>query len=435
MPWDIQKDGEKFCVHKKNADGSMGDRVDCHDDEESAKAQVRALYANEQYGMQVNEAFHTVDGRRLIEMTVLCEMRGQYPQLALPQDVDMAELNKQYQDDPVFVTLPIGQIDAQSRNGRIYRKSAVEQFVEQINERRPEGGWGHVSPFDFGTSYNPPAVRWLVAQMDEQGIAWGKALALTEETRQYFKVAKATRARTGTSLYAWLTATKDPNQQQGEDEIEEILDMDLLRLDLADPARVGVPMTAAQPDLSKEMRNKPPTRKPAQSEDKPMPENGTRIVELETEVKDCKREIADMEKTIRELRKIESDMTDLRELFHLDKVADVVKAMRSYQDEHNEMVAEAQALLTAAMTALIVEKVKIEWVRPIVTEAVLASKPKTRKELDRSIEEVLGRESVKTLLEKGVIAEMGPAHQRPADNKDKQGEEWQQYLDPKPEEA
>lgn len=51
MPWEIKKDTalNKFCVHKKMMDGSMGAKVSggCHDTMEEAKTHMAALYANE----------------------------------------------------------------------------------------------------------------------------------------------------------------------------------------------------------------------------------------------------------------------------------------------------------------------------------------------------------------------------------------------------
>ena len=46
MPWKIVKDGEQFCVHKENADGSAGDKVKCHPTEAEAQVQMKAMYAN-----------------------------------------------------------------------------------------------------------------------------------------------------------------------------------------------------------------------------------------------------------------------------------------------------------------------------------------------------------------------------------------------------
>lgn len=47
MPYKVFKDGDQYCVHKENPDGSKGDRIGCHDTEEKAQAQMRAIYVNE----------------------------------------------------------------------------------------------------------------------------------------------------------------------------------------------------------------------------------------------------------------------------------------------------------------------------------------------------------------------------------------------------
>src|SRR5688572_27143722 len=49
MPWRITKQGEKFCVTKI----ATGDVVACHDTQAEADAQRKALYANEDYGLQL----------------------------------------------------------------------------------------------------------------------------------------------------------------------------------------------------------------------------------------------------------------------------------------------------------------------------------------------------------------------------------------------
>jgi hypothetical protein len=47
MPWKVYHEDGKSCVHKVNADGSMGALVNCHDSDEEAAGQARALYASE----------------------------------------------------------------------------------------------------------------------------------------------------------------------------------------------------------------------------------------------------------------------------------------------------------------------------------------------------------------------------------------------------
>jgi len=52
MPYEITKQGDRFCVVKAGTDESLG----CHDSEDKAQAQMRALYANEK---DTKEAFDT----------------------------------------------------------------------------------------------------------------------------------------------------------------------------------------------------------------------------------------------------------------------------------------------------------------------------------------------------------------------------------------
>lgn len=48
MPWEIKKENNRFCVHKKMMDKMMDEtRVACHDTMEEAQRHMRALYANE----------------------------------------------------------------------------------------------------------------------------------------------------------------------------------------------------------------------------------------------------------------------------------------------------------------------------------------------------------------------------------------------------
>jgi len=51
MPWLVVSEDGKHCVHKKNADGTAGDKMKCYTDEAEAKAYVKALYANNDYAI------------------------------------------------------------------------------------------------------------------------------------------------------------------------------------------------------------------------------------------------------------------------------------------------------------------------------------------------------------------------------------------------
>lgn len=47
MPYTIVKRNNRFCVHKKNADGSVGERIACHDTKQSAIDQIGAIESSE----------------------------------------------------------------------------------------------------------------------------------------------------------------------------------------------------------------------------------------------------------------------------------------------------------------------------------------------------------------------------------------------------
>ena len=125
------------------------------------------------------------------------------PDISWPGDVDRQELKSALEvNELVSFVLPIGEVDAESGNGLTYREPSVLGLVRQVNQKRPEGFWGHLRDDEIGTKYGPPAVRWLAAELDDEGIAWGLGVALTETASKHFKSAKALRAKTGTSIFA-----------------------------------------------------------------------------------------------------------------------------------------------------------------------------------------------------------------------------------------
>lgn len=160
------------------------------------------------------------------------------PDVPLAEGLDVAAFG----DDPMFVTLPIAQIGAVSKNGYRYAEAVVRGLVTQINQQKPEGHWGHVPAEKRDTHYQPPAVRWVGALMDEGGVVWAKAFPITPEAREHFRIAQAAHAPIGTSLYGVATI-----------EGEEVVALDLESIDLADAARVGIAEAVAAPVITAEM--------------------------------------------------------------------------------------------------------------------------------------------------------------------------------------
>ncbi len=317
--------------------------------------------------IQLHEAAETVSaesGDRLrVTVTCISEMRGTYPEIALPEDIDRAALG----EEAFFVTLPIGQAGAKSRNQRTYSRAAVEQMVAQINAQRPEGMWGHLKAEETQTRYDPPAIRWLAAIMDSDGIAWGKGLPLTEATREYYRLAKATNARVGTSLVAWA-------QMDGS----EVTALELAAVDLADPARVGVPVTAARALISKEMIPLSPSPSPTQAG--------------------------------RGEKELDVGMVALREMLG---DGDVVERVNALIAERDGLVKERAALMDAAITAAVERVVRVPAALALVEELVRAREPGSLVEIKEAVKGVVEGESVKSLLRAELQQAMGPSQRRP----------------------
>ena len=64
MPWKVFVSGSQYCIHKLTDAGEQGEKVSCHDSEDDANKQVRALYASEKPANE-NQAFLFSTGARM----------------------------------------------------------------------------------------------------------------------------------------------------------------------------------------------------------------------------------------------------------------------------------------------------------------------------------------------------------------------------------
>lgn len=156
-----------------------------------------------------------------------------------------------------------------------------------------------------------------------------------------------------------------------------------------------------------------PTTPPIQEEKLKMDPRDEQIAELNTQKSALKAENASLETSLKALKPIQEDVTDIRELLGVSADFDLVKAVKALKEQRDEMAAESSRLLEETMTAIITDKVKIEGVRAIVTDLVRSEKPVTRKQLDAAIDGVLARESVKSLLATKLQETMGDKQRRP----------------------
>lgn len=366
-------------------------------------------------GIDQPEATAVVEqGKTPIRLTFISEMRGNPPKIDLPSDIDLNELKEQYQkifgdEDLEFVTLPIGMVNAESRNGRTYPKTAVDDLVKQVNELRPEGMWGHLTDEEMATRYDPPAIRWLAALIDKEGIAWGKHLPLTEQSRDYYRMARATRAKVATSITAMA--------EMNENVVEHL---DLYTIDIADPKRVGILQTVAMPLLTQEMKA-----------------TGRNVISLDNhhDVIIRVRELTN-EKPV-ETHKEKPMLTD-DQIQELINERDALKITTSEQETALKELTERESvnattiseLLEEAIVNEVREQVSIEAAHDLIIEMVKQSKPQNRHAVKESVAKVLDKESIKKMLKQTVTREMGPVQPVPTQRNGKYQSPEEKWLEP-----
>ena len=131
---------------------------------------------------------------------VVSEFRGNFPDVPFAPGVNIAEL-KEVDTDPMFVTLPIiPQVGAVSRNGLLYDEALVDSIAEQINDKRPGAGMGHIKPEDRDSSFPYPDGFWVGARRVDNAL-WGKAYIPPGKARDMMRTLKAVGGRIATSIY------------------------------------------------------------------------------------------------------------------------------------------------------------------------------------------------------------------------------------------
>src|SRR5690606_26836387 len=200
--------------------------------------------------------------------------------------------------------------------------------------------------------------------IDAEGVAWGKGLPLTADTREYYRLAKATNARVGTSLAAWAHMDGDT-----------VASLELITVDLADPARVGVPVTAARAHISREMDA-------ITAEDTP--------------------------------QHSAAPTTPLSEPAGTHGGASTVPSVDPLVLElRAERDALRESLRDAALTGAVNQAVRTQAPRSLVLELVRVRNPASPDDIEAAVAAVVESEAVQSRLAAALAGMMGPAQRRP----------------------
>lgn len=333
------------------------------------------------------------------EVMFVSEFKGKYPDVPIAAGVDYDAL-VDGDDDPVFVTLPIGKVNALSGNRRFYDEAFVAELERQVLANKPIGLMGHLSAEQRATEFPMEAVHWVGARRVGE-LLWGKGYVPKGEARERLRRYKATKKQIATSIDAIAEGVWDDSVSAYRMQADTLK---LAQIDIAPADRAGIADLAAVPHFTTEMAV-----------------YGTQ----ETEEEGMDREQIIREMTPADVRLLPpavrdavlstaapppevTQMTAIRETLGLtaddDPVASVA-VLRREQDAQRaaQVVARIKELATTGDKA-----VKMESVRGLVIELVQARNPQSVQEAEAAYDAVIATDSIKRLLAAQVREMMGP---------------------------
>ena len=249
--------------------------------------------------------------KEFVQEYAVSEFRGSFPDVPIAAGVDMEAL-RAHDPDPMFISIPIiPQIGATSRNGLLYDDALAAAIVAQINEKRPDGIWGHLKEEDRSTAFPEPAATWVGAIRDGATV-WAKAL-INGSAKERIRRLKATGGQIATSIYG--KGEFEPVSQG----VRRLKNFELESLDFAPPARAAL-RNGSQPILTAELEQEIPdvdkTQIIAELTVNEIPshlrtqivESASLVTELRQAVSDRDTLVAELQTSVAEFRRREVDL-------------------------------------------------------------------------------------------------------------------------------
>lgn len=337
------------------------------------------------------------------DVMIISEFKGRPPQVPLADGVDFEALTEG-DDKPVFVTLPIGLVNAKSGNKRLYDEKFVKELERQVIANRPIGLMGHLRLEDRATEFPSEAVHWVGALRVGE-LLWGKGFVPKGEPRERLQRYKATKTKIATSIDCIAEGVWDDTAQAYR------MKADTLRLgqiDIAPADRAGIADLAAVPHLTSEMLDSG-NWDDNQQEDSDMADKAQVIRELTADdakilPEPVKQAVLATASAAPEVAQV----AEIRAALGLDDKIDVVKTiteMRRTQEEQSRKAVQQRITELAADPE---KGVKLEAVRGLVVELVTARAPQTVQEAETAYQQVIESDAVKAALKSHVVETMGP---------------------------
>lgn len=347
------------------------------------------------------------------DVMMITEFRGKYPDVPIADGVDYEELTKG-DPNPVFVTLPIGLVNATSGNNNFYDEAFIQEMERQVLEKKPIGLMGHLRPDQRATDFPTEAVHWVGALRVNEYL-WGKGYIPAGEPRNRLQRYKATSKKIATSIDASAERIWDASLGAYRMKADTL---ELAQIDIAPADRAGIRDLAAIPYFTTEMAATrfPPRKSEEQDMDKEDVVKSLTAEDAALLPSDVKKALlAEMQASIKkELGLSEDD----------DIVASVREMRQSIQEQEQKAVSNRiQELVEDPENGI-----QLESVRGLVQELVNSRKPKTVKEAEEIYAEVSKSEAVTKALAGMVQEMMGPSQRVPVSSKVKKGPKAGKYF-------
>ncbi len=329
---------------------------------------------------------------------LVSEMKDDMPDVPLPPEVNLAELAAG-DDSPMYVTLPILEVGAKSDKGFSWAEQDVDRVVAEINTKRPEGNFGHIKPEDRSTAYHPGKVRWLGAtRIGNTAYAKCYVPKYAGDAREYFRVAKATQARVGTSVYGL-------RGKQG------LRDMNLETLDFGHPDRLGS-SKGVVPKITSEFEGEKEDMDPKDQLIAELQGNQATYNLIVAELKLGDKPLEAAKTLVSEIAGLRKDKSTLDALVS-EMALDAEKPVATAKAIMAELGGHRQKALVTDIDAVIAEMVKDnEPLRPYIREFMVDDEGKavvsTLDAAKARIKSLLERDHIKNLAKTLVSEQRGP---------------------------
>lgn len=322
------------------------------------------------------------------------------PVIDVPIDKELIEKVIDGDKSPLFVTIEVLN-EGVSRNGRSWTKETLLSVAEQINAKKPDGYYGHLSDDERKLKYPQPQTIWLGAKVEEiEGkyrlFAKGYVLPEAGVLRTYLKKAKAVGKNVAVSVYGTAKAIQD--RAKG---IIHMQNFDLESIDWARPGSEGVrnmgifSVTSEMTDDSKEgdsMKREEVLQSATKEELQGLEVVGEMITEAVASANEAPAEVV-------------SEMTAVREALGVDEGVSLTETVAEMTARLNEFEIDSQ----------LTQKVEGHAARKVI-KSLVVSEMTADETVEQTVDRVLAGETAKSVITEMVdkAPKVAPKVEQPA---------------------